>query len=209
MPYKTINDKFWSDHFDILFKEHRILEILPIGDLSLERKLNAATRLLIILTILGYFFTHSNKLLVSTAVVLVVMAVLYKTLKIRKHNSVQPVEAFTGKGDINYQAEKHNYTTPTKENPMMNVLLPEINEKPDRLPAAPAFNKEVRKEINEAAKDERLFADLGDNISFNRSMRNFHSMPNTQIPNDREGFRQFCYGDTGYCKNTYNTECSI
>ena len=79
MPYKTINDKFWIDHFDILFKEHRILEILPMGNLSLERKLNAATRLLIVLTILGYFFTHSNKLLVSTAIVLVVMAVLYKT----------------------------------------------------------------------------------------------------------------------------------
>ena len=209
MPYKTINDKFWTDHFDILFKEHRILEILPIGNLSLERKLNATTRLLILLTVLGYFFTHSNKLLVSTAIVLVVMAVLYKTFKIRKFNSVQPAEGFTGKNEINYQAEKHNYTTPTKENRMMNVLLPEINEKPNRLPAAPAFNKEVRKEINEAAKDERLFADLGDNISFNRSMRNFHSMPNTQIPNDREGFRQFCYGDTGYCKNTYNTKCSI
>ena len=112
MPYKTINDKFWIDHFDILFNEHRILEILPMGNLSLERKLNAATRLLIVLTILGYFFTHSNKLLVSTAIVLVVMAVLYKTFKIRKHRSVQPVEAFTGKGEINYQAEKQNYTTP-------------------------------------------------------------------------------------------------
>ena len=37
----------------------------------------------------------------------------------------------------------------------MNVLLPEIQDQPKRKPAAPAFNKEVEREINEKTADTR------------------------------------------------------
>ena len=63
----------------------------------------------------------------------------------------------------------------------MNVLLPEINDKPKRKPAAPSFNRTVEKKINTKAgnvgPDPRLFLDLGDSISFEQSMRNFYSTP--------------------------------
>ena len=47
---------------------------------------------------------------------------------------------------------------------------------------------------------KKLFKDLGDEIEFDRSMRNFYSTPNTKIPNDQEGFAKFCYGDMPSCK---------
>ena len=100
---------------------------------------------------------------------------------------------------------KNNYTTPTKENPLMNVMLTDIKDNPKRKPAAPAFNSIVEKEINDAALNRKLFSDLGDNLSFEGSMRNFYSMPNTSIPNSQEKFAEFCYGDTGYCRNKYKT----
>ena len=34
------------------------------------------------------------------------------------------------------------YTFPTKKNPMMNVLLPEIKYNTDRKPAAPSYNNQ-------------------------------------------------------------------
>ena len=74
----------------------------------------------------------------------------------------------------------------------MNVLLPEIQDNPKRKPAAPAFNKEVEREINEKVADPRLFLDLGDKIEFDGSMRNFYAMPNTQIPNNQKDFAMFC-----------------
>ena len=46
-----------------------------------------------------------------------------------------------------YEKFKHNYTNPVTQNPIMNVLLPEIQDNPQRLPAAPSYNKTVEQEI--------------------------------------------------------------
>ena len=102
-----------------------------------------------------------------------------------------------------------NFTNPTKENPLMNVTLPEIHENPNRNSAAPSFNPAVEKQINDKTKqhilenndsNEKLFKNLGENQTFDHSMRNFYSTPNTQIPNDQGGFAEFCYGNMTSCK---------
>ena len=46
----------------------------------------------------------------------------------------------------NIMTEK--YTFPTKKNPMMNVLLPEIKYNKDRKQAAPSYNSAVLRNIN-------------------------------------------------------------
>ena len=99
---------------------------------------------------------------------------------------------------------------PTKKNPVMNVLMNEYKESPNRKPAAPAYNDEVQEEINEKAKtqDKRLYKNLGDNLSFENSMRNFYAMPNTQIPNNQKDFALFCYGNMPSCKDGDALQCS-
>ena len=52
-----------------------------------------------------------------------------------------------------YQQTKLNFTNPTEENPAMNVLLPEINDNPNRKPAAPSFNSAVVKEMDTLTQD--------------------------------------------------------
>jgi hypothetical protein len=113
-----------------------------------------------------------------------------------------------------YNEVKDDYTNPKQNNPMMNVLLPEISYNPTRNEAAPAFNAEVEKKINNNTKEyvvdttfsdesskqkeyikRKLFSDLGDSYTFDHSMRNFYTNPNTTIPNDQAGFANFCYGD--------------
>jgi hypothetical protein len=95
----------------------------------------------------------------------------------------------------------------------MNVLLPEINDNPQRLQAAPAYNKAVEKQINESTQnivkkhfddetiDKKLFKDLGDKFQFEQSMRQFYSTPNTLVPNNQKDFAQFCYGNMASCKD--------
>ena len=109
---------------------------------------------------------------------------------------------------------------------MMNVLLPEIVYDPTRKEAAPAFNVEVEKNINNSTKDyivnttfsddsakqkeyirRKLFSDLGDSYTFDYSMRNFHTNPNTTIPNDQAGFAKFCYGSMISCKEGNEFAC--
>lgn len=103
---------------------------------------------------------------------------------------------------------------------MMNVLLPQIQDEPNRPAAAPSFNPTIEKEINSKTQefvvdtfdekqdiDERLFKDLGDSFQFNRSMRQFYSNPSTTIPNDQKSFAEFCYGDMISCKEGNGQAC--
>ena len=39
-------------------------------------------------------------------------------------------------------------------------------------------------------------------------MRNFYSMPNTQIPNNQKAFAEFCVGDMTSCKEGNIDACS-
>ena len=99
---------------------------------------------------------------------------------------------------------------PTKKNPLMNVLMTEYSENPKRQQAAPAYNELVEEEVNEKAQaqDKKLFKNLGDNLSFENSMRNFYAMPNTKIPNNQKDFALFCYGNMPSCKEGDALQCT-
>ena len=47
---------FWSNDPTVLFNKAYILEIFPTTDMYYEQKLNSVTRLIIVISLLGYFF---------------------------------------------------------------------------------------------------------------------------------------------------------
>ena len=205
---------FWLENPNTLLNKNHITEIWPNSDFDLARKLNAITRLIIILTILGYFFTKSPYIPVSAFVSIVILVIIYKT------KSKSKMEEFVGSfkkrehphavKDLDNILQKE-FTMPTKKNPAMNVLMTEYTENPNRKPAAPAYNEVVEEEINEKAQrdiDKKLFKNLGDNLSFENSMRNFYAMPNTKIPNNQKDFALFCYGNMPSCKEGDALQCS-
>ena len=59
----------------------------------------------------------------------------------------------------------------------------------------------------DAGEENAGMVDLGDNLAFDRSMRNFYAMPNTQIPNAQKKFGEFCYGDMPSCKEGNGDQC--
>lgn len=204
--------KFWLDNPNILLDRNYITEIFPNKSFSLAQKLNAITRLIIVMTVLGYLFTRSIKILVSAAITLVILVILYKT-KSKK-------EDFSnfGKQDLEYYKKekktdnyiKDTFTTPTKKNPAMNVLLDEYKYNVKRPPAAPIYNEQIKKEVNENAKNKnkKLYRNLGDNILYENSMHNFYTMPNTKIPNNQKDFALFCYGNMPSCKEGDSLQCT-
>ena len=200
---------FWLNNPNILFKSDEISHIWPSADMSFEAKLNSITRLVFILTILGYLITKNSKIFFSGLITLGAIVLLYKLKKTKK-------EGFTN-AEI-FKVLKSDFTEPTKKNPAMNVLLTEISDNPHRKEAAPAFNPIVEATMNEKTKqfvvnnfddpsvEERLFNDLGDNFTFDQSMRTWNTMPNTTIPNDQKGFTDYCYGDMIACRDIDNNE---
>ena len=105
------------------------------------------------------------------------------------------------------EKENNKRTMPNKKNPLMNVLLPQIQDDPDRLPAAKSYEPKIEKKINKAAADPKLFGDLGDNISFVQSMRNFYTTASSTVPNSQRDFANFCYGNMASCKDNDYLQC--
>ena len=212
-------ENFWLYDMTVLLEKDRLLEIWPNQYYSLARKYNAITRLIIYLTILGYLLTKNMNILLSSFITIVVFVLLFNFQSKKEGMDVMKNQEnnFKKTNFENIMTEK--YTFPTKKNPMMNVLLPEIKYNKNRKPAAPSYNTSILRNINKVAQDpelsdklvkdnSKLYRDLGDNLTFEHTMRNFHTMPNTKIPNDQKKFAEFCYGNMGSCKDGDDIECS-
>ena len=198
---------FWLDNPSILLNKKKMTELWPLNKYSFECKLNAITRLVILLTILGYLFTRNFKILITGIITIGVVVILYKTQHTKKKlNKKILKEGFTS--PELYEKVKLSFMKPTQKNPLMNVLLPEIQYNPQRKAAAPAFNPTVEKNINKKVADPRLFLDLGDNIAFDQSMRNFYATASTTIPNDQKAFAEYCYGAMPSCRGGDYLQCS-
>ena len=73
--------QFWSNDPTILFNKDYIFEFWPTASMCYEQKLNAISRLIILLTILGYILTMSKRVLAVGALTLLVIFILYNMRK--------------------------------------------------------------------------------------------------------------------------------
>lgn len=200
-----MSEIFWLKNPYDLFNKKYIMNVFPNNNITYDSKLNSITRFILVLTILGFLFTKSIKILVSATISLFIIVIMYNFNKdkVRHKEKLNNAMKEGFQSETLYNIVKPVMTNPSKQNPIMNVLLPEIQDNPKRKMAAPSFAPPVEKEINNSVKknlDSRLFNDLGDNIDFDVSMRSFYTNPNTQIPNDQKAFAEFCYGGIKSCK---------
>ena len=172
---------FWIHDYTILFKKDQ-LQFWPKDSMSVDEKLNAVTRIIIVLTVLGFAVSHSlNFIWIGLFTLLAI--VLYQ-------------RGATGKELFDQLTTSK--TVPTEKNPLMNVLLPEINGSPNR-PAAQEYNGDTETKIMDSVKsmlhDPRLYTGKNNEAELEYSMRNFYTTASTTIPNDQKGFSEFCYGN--------------
>ena len=138
-----------------------------------------------------------------TLVVLVIIYRVEKNKKNAKDKSEKEKDVEKIKEGLVMMNINNNYTQSTVKNPLMNVLPTDYTDNPSRNRAAPSYDENVSKKILDNAKDlfkksvcnKKLFQDLGENLTFQQSMRNFHTNPSTTIPNDQESFMSYCYGN--------------
>ena len=232
MDKRLSSTPFWINDPYILLNKDEMTDIWPMPLMSIEQKLNAISRIVILLSILGFLITKNINIVFTGLITLAIFVIIYKlqyqVQNKSDDNTNNNSDQTKKEGFVNsklYNVLKPNLTTPTVNNPMMNVLLPEISYNPTRKQAAPAYNPAVEKEINhstevatvidfepktmsEAEKiKKKLFADLGDKYEFDNSMISFYTNPNTTIPNDQAGFAEFCYGSMISCKEGNEFAC--
>lgn len=206
--------EFWINDPHILFNNKYIFELYPKDDMTRIQRFNAISRAIIFLTMLILFISRDYKIIIFSVITLSAIVFVYYFLNKQEKNK----ESFSN-NDL-YEQYKDNFTNPENNNPLMNVLLPEIQDNPYRNQAAPSYNNKVDYLINESTKnmvkknfnddkiDERLFNDLGDKIQLENSMRQFFTNPNTTVPNNQKEFAEFCYGNMASCKDGDNELCN-
>ena len=218
---------FWLNDPSILFNKDYIFQLWPSSKMSYEEKLNAISRLVIILSILGFIVTMSKNILLVGIITLVIIFAMYKMQKQKITTDMlnSSKEGFSGL-DVKNQEEtilnpenlntylKSEFMPVNKKNPLGNVLLTEIMDNPTRKPAPPSFNTEVYEDINVTTKkmvqslnpgikntNKQLYGDLGEQFEFDQSQWSFYSTPNTKIPNDQGAFADYLYGDMPSCRD--------
>ena len=209
--------EFWTKNPAILLDSNYITELWITNNMSKNQKLNAISRLVILLTLIAYGLTRNIRILISG--IITIVALIFVNY-LNKNN-----ESFTNiRNKMNNQLDKiylnpDYFTQSTVKNPLSNVQPQEIIDNPKRKDAPPSYNKKVEQQINNNTKeiirknfndkdiDKKLFNDLGDNLQFENSMRQFYSTASTTVENDQESFLKFCYGDMGSCKDGDVDQC--
>ena len=219
---------FWSNDPTVLFNKDYIFELWPTVNMCYEQKLNAITRLIILITILGYILTMSSRIIFVGILTLALIFILFNMRK-KKLTKGMMSEGFlvqgsgsgSGSGSSGNSSDtnaipldkilKYEYKEGNKKNPFSNVLLTEIMDSPDRKSAPPAFNVDVDEDITKNIKrsvqfmnpdikntNKQLYGDLWQNFELDQSNRAFYSTANTKVSNDQGAFAQFLYNDLKY-----------
>lgn len=210
--------EYWTNDPTILLKKEYIFDLWPSTNMCYERKINSITRLIIILTVLGYILTMSLKIII---VGIITLLAIYLLIKVNKQKLSKEIlsEGFKNNSSI---LKQDMYTNPetlqnilksefkegNKKNPFSNVLLTQIMDEPDRKSAPPSFNVDVDENITKNIKksvqmlnpdikntNKQLFGDLYERFELDQSNRVFYSTPNTRVENDQSSFGKFLYGD--------------
>ena len=212
---------FWLNDPTILLNKDFILQLWPSSSMSFEQNLNAISRLIIILSILGFLATRSINIIIVGVVTLIVIIILYNTRKPKLTRTKEGFSSSNSTGSPVIDSPKtlqkflnNEFVLTSKKNPLSNVLLTDIADNPTRKAAPPSFNIQVYEDINNNTKkmiqtlnpgikntNKQLFGDLGEKFEFDQSMSRFYSTPNTKIANDQGAFAEYLYGDMPSCRN--------
>ena len=171
---------FWFNDPTIIFNKNSVLQLWPTANLAFEAKLNSISRLVILLSLLGFLFTRKTHFLIIGAVTLAIIVSLYKFRKQKLIKALtQTNEGFQVNNPASFSngsiASSSTTTNPvtletllrsdfhptTKKNPFGNVLLTDIGDTPDRKAAAPSFNPDVYDDINAATKKQTQMLNPG------------------------------------------------
>jgi hypothetical protein len=209
---------FWSENPNILFQQKYIFEFFPVDFMTYEQKLNAVSRTVIILTIVGFLLSKNVSTLVVGIITLAAIFILYyyHTKEIEKFESKKSIqdikEGFENPAQNflninNLPTDPNIFAKSSPNNPFSNVMMTDYDFNPLKKPAPPSFNTDINNEIMNNTKQlvndinsdqpnisDKLYKDLGDQLEFEQSMRQFNSNPATTIPNDQQSFAEFCYG---------------
>lgn len=187
-----MSNNFWVNNTEILISDWS--SFFPDSKLNEIDNLNTLVRFGIYSSLLLALYHGNMNYLFLMIIPLVFSYVLYMYLGLEKFENINISDYIDNL--------ENNYTLPTLNNPMMNILP---GDSPDKPPAYPINENSEEAYIIKKDMENKLnfnvFSGIEDIYNNKHSQREFYTMPVTTVPNDREKFIDFVY------KNDYKPTC--
>ena len=180
---------FWGDNPTLLFDSRYIQEIWIYDGMDRNQSLNALSRLIIVLSVIG--FACFNRILF-----LVIGGILLGCI-VLFHNSQKE----------NFETEVSDYQRIDQSNPLNNVLMQDYKYNPMKTAEPKDYGEQKEKSINDKTKQfilqenksnsqiGDLFKNKADQFQFEQSLRPFHTNPVTTVDqSEYKDFLKYCYG---------------
>lgn len=179
-----MSEQIWFKEPSGLFAPDTWSRFVPTKDMTTAEALNSVVRFSTYFSVLLFLSTGVSAYLMSIPAVMIATILLYNLFPNGK-----VIESFLTKDKLAKES-KRSYTMPTQENPMMNVLLTEIQDNPNRPDAAPINRRDVKTEIyKNFQKTSDIYMDTTDLFDQTQALRTFHTLQSSQVPNDLDGFK--------------------
>jgi hypothetical protein len=194
-------EQIWYDDPGNMFTYDNYFNVLPTQTMTMEERINALVRFFIYLGVILAIIRADYRYLFFGILTGLVSIVIYEY----ERKQLARVEKFLEKKDLDIVNNKVCVRS-TVDNPFMNPTIMDVTENPTRPAACDVDSERVQATI-EKNFEKRLFKDVSDLYGNMASQRQFYTVPNTQIPNDQEGFAQWCYGHGPTCKEGNGAQC--
>jgi len=171
---------FWFNDPSILLNKDYVFDLWPNNNMSYPQKINAISRIIFLITFLGYILTMSIKILIIGIFSLGIIFGLSQMNKDNNSSSKKKLkEGFLANVDSPSDNTNGNISNTTtnpitlesilktdfkegnKKNPFSNVLLTQIEDDPNRKAAPPAFNPDIEEDITKNVKNAVQFMNPG------------------------------------------------
>tara|TARA_Y100000389_G_C17423044_1_gene497885 strand:- start:858 stop:1499 length:642 start_codon:yes stop_codon:yes gene_type:complete len=199
-----LDDPFWVNEPNILFRPDRLIEIYPTIDMTPNERVNSISRFILVCGIAIVLAKRENMtpLIVAIAAVSVIATLYYpkanKDMLVATH---KPVE---GGDTVDNVDRSKACKDPTLNNPFMNVLPGDSYK--HNLPACDDPDGKVQ------ALFKSMYGSQDDVYNKAHAQRQFYTAPNKFVSNEgRESFAKALYGEAvmNKCKNGVMEDCGV
>ena len=176
-----MKETFWYFDPTVLFGKDSWYRFVPTANMSVPEALNAVVRFSVYLSVLLFATSTDPLYLLLIPLVMITTVVLNAVFPKAKKITESFVSSYVGT----------DKTMPTPDNPFMNASLADINDNPERPPAADVTEINVRDRVNQSfAQTSNIYMDTSDVFDLVQAQRNFHTVPE----DDHAGLLKFLRG---------------
>lgn len=190
----------------ILCSREELASFIPERDSPIVSQLNAVMRFALYLALIILLMRRS--LMVPMAILVTAGLATYSIFQSSNISRDVVLERMRSLSVEEDPVTGRICSSPTLNNPYMNVLMTDVTSFPDRPPACDITQSHVRRRADDL-QAHNLYID-SDDIYGHRSISRhpFYTNPVTTVPNDQTAFAQWLYGSGPTCRDGFGDACA-